>query len=408
MRRISFLLIILLLNYKYTAQTVLPGIDVLIKHNFRELSEKHIGLITNSTGVNKDLISTVDILLNTEKINLIAIFTPEHGIRGNKSAGEFVSSEEYKNIKVFSLYGNTKKPTKEMLKGIDVLVYDIQDAGLRSYTYISTLGMAMEAAAENNIEFVILDRPNPINGLKVEGPPLDTLFKSFVGYFPIPYVYGLTPGELGRFINEEILKPKGKKCNLKIIPMEGWKRTMNYNDTGLLWTLTSNHVPDSDTPFYMAASGILGELNVVSIGIGYTLPFRTFATAWIAPDLLAEKMNALNLKGVKFRPISYKPYYGKWKDTVLNGVQIYITDKDAANLLLIQFYFMQVHNELYPDKNLFAIADSSRIKMFDLVMDTDKIRKAFIKNYKVEDIKELLTEGLDKYKRVIKKYWIYK
>ncbi|MGQ7720831.1 exo-beta-N-acetylmuramidase NamZ family protein [Melioribacter sp. OK-1-Me] len=381
---------------------------MLVRDNFRELSGKRIGLITNSTGVNKDLISTVDIFLNTEKINLKAIFTPEHGLRGSKSAGEYISSEEYKNIKVFSLYGETKKPTKEMMEEIDILVYDIQDVGLRSYTYITTLGMAMEAAAENNIEFVILDRPNPINGHKVEGPPLDTLFQSFVGYFPIPYVYGLTPGELGSFINEEILKPKGKKCNLKIIPMEGWKRTMNYNETGLLWVPTSNHVPDSDTPFYMAASGILGELNVVSIGVGYTLPFRTFAAEWIDPDLLADKMNALNLKGVKFRPISYKPYYGKWKDVVLNGVQFYITNKDAANLLLVQFYFMQVHNELYPDKNLFALADSSRIKMFDLVMGTDKIRKAFIKNYKVEDIKELLTEGLDRYKSVIKKYWIYK
>ncbi|MGK9367876.1 exo-beta-N-acetylmuramidase NamZ family protein [Melioribacter sp. Ez-97] len=408
MKKISFLFFLFILKFACPAQHVLPGIDVLIKHDFAQLSGKNVGLITNPTGVNKDLISTVDIFLNSEKINLVAVFTPEHGLYGTKSAGELVDSESHKKIKVYSLYGETKKPTREMLKDIDALVYDIQDVGLRSYTYISTLGLAMEAAAENNKEFVILDRPNPFNGIKTEGALLDTLFKSFVGFFPIPYIYGLTPGELGRFINGEILKPKGKECNLKVIPMEGWNRGMSFEDTGLLWTPTSNHVPDSETPYYMAATGILGELNVVSIGVGYTLPFRTIAAGWIDPELLAARMNALNLRGVKFRPISYKPYYGKWKDTVLNGVQIYITDKDAAELLKIQFYFMEIHNELYPGKKLFSLADSSRIKMFDLVMGTDKIRKAFTKNYKVNDIKELLNEGLDKYKKDIRKYLIYK
>jgi uncharacterized protein YbbC (DUF1343 family) len=403
-----FLLLISIVSSLH-AQKVSLGIDVLQRENFAILAGRKVGLITNQSGVNGRLELTLDIFKHAKNFKLTAVFSPEHGLKGLIGSGQSYENEfdSSSGIKYYSLYGKTQKPTPNMLNGIDVLVYDIQDIGCRSYTYISTLGLSMEAAAENNVDFVILDRPNPLGGLKIEGNLVEDDFVSFVSKYKIPYVYGLTCGELARLLNEEKMLEGGVKCNLNVVMMDGWSRQMKYWDTGLIWVPSSPNIPYPETPFYLVGSGILGELVVIGIGITYTLPFQTFAAEWINSDTLAAYMNKLNLEGVIFRPISYKPLYGTWEDKILNGVQIHITDFDKINLMELQFYFLQVQRELYPHTNIFALATTLRMKMFDNVLGTDNIRKKFIKRFRVEDIHEYLTKDVLGFRELSKKYFLY-
>ncbi|OGU78532.1 MAG: hypothetical protein A2254_04490 [Ignavibacteria bacterium RIFOXYA2_FULL_35_9] len=388
---------------------VITGIEVLKESNFKILEGKKVGLITNPTGVDSKLKSTIDILYEAENVHLVALFGPEHGVRGDYAAGDIVETytDPQTNLPVFSLYGRTRKPTMEMLEEIDILVYDIQDIGCRSYTYISTMGLAMEAAAENDIEFLVLDRPNPLGGLKVEGNLVEDGYFSFVSQFKIPYVYGLTCGELATLLNEEKMLKDEKQCKLTVIPMRNWKREMLFKDTGLEWVLTSPHVPHEYSPQYYVTSGIMGELGIVSEGIGYTLPFQVFAAEWINANVLAEKMNSLNLDGVIFRPITIKPYYGADVDKELHGVQIHIQNSNLVNLMSLQFLFMQINNELYPEYNPFKMADESGLEMFDKVMGTSKVRELFTKRMKYNDIKDYLDKDIERFKEISKKYYIY-
>ena len=249
---------------------VKPGVEVLRDNGFKQLAGKKVGLITNPTGVDNDLKSTIDILHDAPNVELVALFAPEHGVRGDVHAGdEFENTvDPATGVQVYSIYGKTKKPTPEMLKGIDALVYDIQDIGCRSFTFVSTLGMALEACAENDIELVVLDRPNPIGGNRVEGNLVEDGFYSFVSQFPIPYLYGMTPGETARYLNGEGLVAGGKKAKLTVVPMEGWTRDMTFDETGMPWILPSPHIPQPVTSYYYPATGILGELYFVSIGVG--------------------------------------------------------------------------------------------------------------------------------------------
>ncbi len=388
---------------------VKSGIEVLVEQNFEGLKNKRVGLITNATGIDRNFRSTIDILNEAEEVNLVALFGPEHGVRGDRGAGELIRfyTDKKTRLPVYPLYGETRKPTKLMLKKIDVLVFDIQDIGCRSYTYISTMGLCMEAAAEEKIKMIVLDRPNPLGGNYVSGNILEDEFRSFVGQFNIPYVYGLTVGELANLLNNENMLSNGLSCDLTVIPMVGWKRSMIFRETGLPWIPTSPHIPQDDTPFYYASTGILGELGVFSNGVGYTLPFKMIGASWIDGDLLADKMNKLGLDGVVFRSVSYKPYYGFGNGTYLGGVQIHYDNASKADLLGIQFLFMEVHNELYPDKKPFKLAKESRIKMFDKVMGSDKIRKTFQKIYRYNDISTLFDKDVKAFKNISKKYYLY-
>jgi uncharacterized protein YbbC (DUF1343 family) len=410
MKKNIFILFILLSGISFSQPVkVITGIEVLKESNFKILEGKRVGLITNPTGVDSKLKSTIDILYEAKNVSLIALFGPEHGVRGDYAAGDIVETytDPLTNLPVYSLYGRTVKPTVEMLKGIDVLVYDIQDIGCRSYTYISTMGLAMEAAAENNIEFVVLDRPNPLGGVKVEGNLVEDGYFSFVSQFKIPYVYGLTCGELAKLLNEERMLKDGKECRLTVVPMKNWKREMLFKDTGLEWVLTSPHVPHEYSPQYYVSTGIMGELGIVSEGVGYTLPFQVFAAEWINANVLADKMNSLNLDGVIFRAITIKPYYGADVNKELHGVQIHIQNSNLLNLMSLQFLFLQINNELYPEHNPFKMADRSALKMFDRVMGTSKVRELFVKRMKYDDIKEYLEKDVEKFKEVSQKYYIY-
>lgn len=408
-KNIFILFITLTLTACGQSARVITGIENLKESNFKILEGKKVGLITNPTGVDFKLKSTIDILYEAKNVNLVALFGPEHGVRGDYAAGDKIETyiDLQTNLPVYSLYGNTRKPTTEMLKGIDVLVYDIQDIGCRSYTYISTMGLAMESAAENNIEFVVLDRPNPLGGLKVEGNLVEDGYYSFVSQFKIPYVYGLTCGELAKMLNEERMLNSGKKCRLIVVPMKNWKREMLFKETGLEWVLTSPHVPHEYSPQYYVSTGVMGELGIVSEGIGYTLPFQVFAAEWINANVLAEKMNSLNLDGVIFRPITIKPYYGGDVNKELHGVQIHILNSNKVNLMSLQFLFMQINNELYPDHNPFKMAERAALNMFDKVTGTSKIRELFAKRMKYDDIKNYLEKDIEKFKDISKNYYIY-
>tara|TARA_B100001996_G_C18670147_1_gene596403 strand:- start:1213 stop:2463 length:1251 start_codon:yes stop_codon:yes gene_type:complete len=387
-------------------QTVMTGLDILEKNNFSQLTGKRVGLITNRTGINKDGIQNIDLLIEAG-ISLKAIFSPEHGFYGKIDAGKKVQSSmnNHYGVPFYSLYGETKSPTQEMLNELDVLLYDIQDVGLRSYTYISTMGLAMEAAGRNKIEFIILDRPNPINGIRMEGTILHKNFKSFIGKFPIPYIYGLTSGELGIIINEQ--KWIETKCELNVIKMQNWSRNMSWGDTRLNWVPPSPNVPNPKTPLFMASTGILGELGVFSVGIGTEYPFEFIGAPWISKFIIAQRLNNLFLEDVSFDALTLTPKKGLYKGQEIHGVRILYNKNDLLSLMLIQFYFLGVHNELYPEKNPFLLASKNQISMFDKALGTDLIRKQFVNSFNPEDIKPILCPDLINFKNMIESFLLY-
>lgn len=393
---------------------VKPGVEVLRERGFSGLEGRRVGLVTNPSGVDRYLKSTIDILFEAPEVNLVALYGPEHGVRGDVYAGDKIadSRDEATGLPVYSLYGSTRKPTPEMLEGIDVMVYDIQDVGARSYTFISTLGLVMEACAAKDIEVMVLDRPNPLGGNKIEGCYVEQPFNSFVSQYRIPYVYGLTVGELAVLINEEGLNRGQKgdqepvKCRLTVVPMEGWTRDMLYEDTGLPWVLPSPNIPFKESPMYYASSGIMGELyGFMNIGIGYTLPFQIFGALWLDPDKLKERLESYELPGISFRTIWYKPYFGSLAGKLVKGLQFFFTDYEKARLTDTQFYVMQAVAELYPDKKSFEVANG--IGLFDKVCGTDYVRKEFVKRYKVADVIEYWRKDEEEFREMSRQYHIY-
>ncbi len=353
--------------------TVELGVDVLFSSEYSKVvHKKKVGLITNQTGINKNLESTIHLFQKHEPCTLAALFSPEHGIHGSSYAGEKVyDSRTKRNIPVYSLHGDTRRPTKKMLEGIDVLVFDIQDIGSRSYTYASTLFYVMEEAAKNKIPVVVLDRPNPINGVVVDGPMMQDKFRSFVGYVNVPYCHGMTIGELSLFFNEEYKIG----CHLTVVPMEGWKRTMSYKDTGLQWVPTSPYIPEQDTPFFYASTGILGVLEIVNIGIGYTQPFKLIGAPWIKAEEFARHLNEQKLPGVTFLPFYYKPFYGLYKNKDCEGVKIMITDPLRYKPIAVQYLVLGILKTLYPSEiqSKLSSLDQKTKKFFSQVNGNDEI-----------------------------------
>ena len=408
MKKTILLLAILSSFSLINARQVKTGIEVLRDQNFKMLEGKRVGLITNPTGVDRALKSTIDILFEAKNVKLVALFGPEHGVRGDAHAGDKVDNitDTKTGLPVYSLYGKTRKANPDMLKGIDVLVYDIQDIGCRSFTFISTMGLAMEVAAENNIEFIVLDRPNPLGGEKIEGNLAEEPFISFVSQFKIPYIYGQTCGELASMLNEEnMLK---KKCKLTVVKMKGWHRNMTWEQTGLEWVIASPHIPNKNSSYFYPVTGILGELGYVSIGVGYTLPFQMIGAPWINAEKYATALNQLHLAGLEFRPIYFKPFYSNFKDENCQGVQIHIMNYKKANLSEVQFYLMQELYKLYPDRAVFDHANKDRFNMFDKVSGSDQIRLKFAKNNSVADISEYWNKDVNSYRKISKKYYLYR
>ena len=407
-----FLLALLFLGTLAQAQ-VLTGIDVLQLNGFEELAGKRVGLVTNPSGVDRNLRSTIDILFEAPEVNLVALYGPEHGVRGDAYAGDHVSSDKdpKTGLPVYSLYGATREPSAEMLRGVDVMVYDIQDVGVRCYTFISTLGLVMRACAKAGIEVLVLDRPNPLGGNKVEGNVVEDGFYSFVSQFRIPFVYGLTVGELAGLINEEGLNlgQKGDrphlKCKLNVVAMRGWERRMYFRDTGLPWILPSPNIPSMESALCYAASGICGDYGYLNTGVGYTIPFQTFAAEWVDADALKARLDSYRLPGVAFRTIHYKPIAGALKGKLVHGVQFFFTDFEAAPVSLLQFYVMQAVQELWPEHNPYPLA---KTRMLDIVCGTDYVRTTFGKRLKAADIVDYWNKDAAAFKTLSENYYLYR
>jgi len=381
------------------------GIDVLQQESFQILKGKRIGLVTHPAGVNNKAIPTVSILSSAPGVKLVALYGPEHGVYGDELAGKKVdnATDPKTGLPVYSLYGKTRKPSPEMLAGIDALVVDLQDIGSRSYTYISTLALAMEACAEQGKEVIVLDRPNPLGGLRVEGPMLNPKFVSFVSQIPVSYVHGMTMGEIAKFINAEQLKGR---CKLTVIEMKDWNRNQRGLDTGLLWIPTSPHIPKAETCFYYAATGILGEIGTINNGVGYTLPFELAGEEWINHEVLAKAMNA-KFNSIYFRPVTYRPFYGDQKGKICRGVQIMIKDYTNAPLTELPIHIFAQIQKLHPDKDLFK-AGSDKIEMFDKVNGSDWTRQMLIKRRSADEITAQWRKDAQAFQEIRKKYLIYK
>ena len=400
--------IVLILSVSLCLGAVKLGNEVLAENGFKELQGKRVGLLTNPSGVNHKLQTTIDVLRAAPGVKLVALFGPEHGIYGAEFAGTNIESsvDQPTGLQVYSLYGTNHSPTPAMLKGLDVLVYDLQDTGCRAYTYISTMGLCMQACGKAGVEFIVLDRPNPLGGERVEGPMLRDAFRSMVSKWKVPYVYGLTCGELAGMINGEHWITN--TCKLGVVPMKGWKRSMVWRDTGLPWVPTSPHVPQGESPLYLIATGMLGEIGGVNTGIGYTLPFQCIAAPGMDAHRFCEAMNRYHLPGVVFYPIVYKPYYFSFKDQEVGGAQLYITDPARAPLTAINIYALEaLKNECGRDLFAEALKTNKSFAMFDKVNGTDATRKAFEAGRSASAVVASWKSGEDAFRNLRKKYLLY-
>jgi uncharacterized protein YbbC (DUF1343 family) len=386
------------------------GSEVLASSGFSILQGKRVGLITNPSGLNSRGKSTIDLLRRAPGVRLVALLAPEHGLRGEFKAGkEFPNSTDPNTgLPIYSLYGPgpTRRPTPAMLSSLDALVYDIQDTGCRSYTYISTMGLAMEACAEAKVRFVVLDRPNPLGGLRVEGPMLDPRFKSFVGQWPIPYVYGMTTGELARMINGErwIAKP----CSLTVVTMKGWKRAMTWRDTGLNWVATSPNVPRGTSPLYQVATGMLGEIGGLHIGMGSTYPFELLAAPWLDARKFADALRQFGLPGLTFTPCDFTPSTGLYHGQLVHGVRVTVTDRALAPLTAMNYYTLEAVRKS-SGRDLFAEAVKAgrTFSMFDKVNGTDQTRLMLQAGKSASLIVQSWKQGEDRFRARRKPYLIY-
>lgn len=403
---------------------VKPGVEVLLAKRLDLLKGKRVGLITNPSGVDRQLRSTARLLKEHGEVNLVALYGPEHGIRGNAQAGEYVPfyfDDKYQ-LPVFSLYGQSFRPEPGMLKNIDeymrsfdtravgkipekamienieVMIFDIQDVGTRVYTYIATMAYAMEMCAELDLDFIVLDRPNPITGLFMEGAVLKyPEFSSFVGLYPIPQRHGMTVGELARLFNDRFLK---KKARLTVIPMEGWKREMWFDQTGLPWVMPSPNMPTPETATVYPGQVYLEGTNI-SEGRGTTRPFELFGAPWIDGYDLAERLNRLGLPGVIFREAWFTPSFSKFQGERCGGCQLHVTDRLTYRPFLTALWIVATVRDMYPDKFAFH-AD-----YFDKIMGNSEVRLALEQGRSPQEIVSELETSLKEFDKLRGPYLLY-
>jgi len=390
---------------------VLPGINQLLTDDFGLIKGKKIGLITNPSGILADGRQNIDALAAKPGVDLIALFGPEHGVRGQFYGGDQVDSgtDPLTGITVHSLYGETHIPKQEWLEPLDALVYDIQDTTNRSYTFYATMAKAMGAAKEAGVPFIVCDRPTPMNGNLVDGNILDpSQGTSFVGLYPIAYIYGMTPGEAASYFNKEF----DIGCDLKVVKMKGWRRSMNFGETGLMWVPPSQHVPRWESALFLAITGTYGELHTLNEGVGYTLPFEMTGAPFIDPLEFANALNALHYPGVYFRPTVYKPRYGTYEGELCGGVQIHVLDESKVKPVSLSIHIMEVAQRLYSEHNPLGNESDEklarRINMFNKVMGTNQVRKDLVAGKRAEEIIGSWQPEMNKFMKTREKYLLYK
>lgn len=382
---------------------VRTGLEVLVEQEMPIVRGKRVGLVTNHSAVNCNLVHSIEILRGSG-VNLAVLFGPEHGIRGDMPHGTPVpsSTDLVTGLPVFSLYGKHRKPTRDMMSGLEVVLFDIQDVGCRYYTYIYTMAYVMQACAEYGKQFVVLDRPNPINGRTVEGNILDLKFASFVGLYPIAIRYGLTPGELATFMNVEF----GIECALHVVRCTGWKRATWFDETGLPWVPPSPNMPTLETATLYPGLCLLEGTNV-SEGRGTSKPFEVFGAPWVDAFKLADYLNSLNLPGIRLRPAYFIPTASKYQGQRCEGVQAHITHRDSLRPTLLGLYAVKALYDLYPNEFQFLPPGRSGKHLFDLLVGTDKTRLAIQVGAPVDEITDEWYERLPAFIQQRQRYLIY-
>ncbi|MDA8352124.1 MAG: DUF1343 domain-containing protein [Firmicutes bacterium] len=380
---------------------VKTGLDVLLHHP-EQLAGKKVGLITNPTGVTSDYRHGLDAML-AAGIDVVKVYGPEHGVRGTEQAGDTPGStiDPRTGLPFINLYGKQPKEMVPEFEGVDVLIFDIQDVGSRFYTYIYTMAYAMEAAAQTGKEFIVLDRPNPIGGTKVEGPVLDPEYASFVGLFPIPQRHGMTVGELARLFNREFLS---QAADLTVVPMKGWKRTDDYEETGLPWVLPSPNMPTTETALVYPGIGMIEGTNL-SEGRGTTRPFELVGAPYIKGWELAEALNQAGLPGVSFREAYFTPTFSKYEGEVVGGVQVYVEDPQKFSPILTGLTIIQETKRLYPDE--FQWRETEEPFWIDKLTGSDRVRKQIDEGVPAREIVESWQQELADFQKLRSHYLIY-
>jgi uncharacterized protein YbbC (DUF1343 family) len=373
----------------------LNGIDVLARENFAALKGKRVGLITNHTGRDREGRSTIDLLFSAPDVKLVALFSPEHGLRGMLDQEKIASSvDEKTKLPVYSLYGETRQPTPEMLNGLDALVYDIQDVGARFYTYISTLGLAMEAAAKQKIKFIVLDRVNPINGVEVEGPLADSNKLSFTAYHELPIRHGMTVGELARYFNEE----RNIKADLQVVRVADWRRDAWFDETGLTWISPSPNMRSLTEATLYPGIALLEATNV-SVGRGTDTPFEVVGAPWMDGVKLGAALNAKRLPGVRFVPVRFTPRSSVHEGKECGGVNIVVTDRSQFEPVTTGLEVAAQLLALFPKD--FAVDRFLRLLVNQQVFD------AFKQGAEGRALRQIWEEDLSRFRAVRAKYLLY-
>lgn len=385
---------------------VKTGLEILLK-NPERLQNQRVGLITNPTAITSWYEHALDAMLE-RGIQVTHVYGPEHGVRGTEQAGEVPGSYEdpRTGLPFVNLYGKQPQEMVPLFEEVDVLVFDIQDVGTRFYTYIYTMAYAMEAAALANKPFIVLDRPNPIGGVKVEGPVLDPEYRSFVGLFPIPQRHGMTVGELARLFNEVFLPEKGApSVDLDVIAMKGWKRDAPYEKTGLPWVLPSPNMPTVETARVYPGTGMIEGTNL-SEGRGTTRPFELIGAPYIRGWELAEALNQQGLPGVSFREAYFNPTFSKHRGKNVGGIQVYVEDPDRFDPILTGVAIIQETKRLYPDDFAWR-KDADSTYWIDKLTGSDRMRKAIDQGTPVREIMESWEEELRHFKKLRQSYLLY-
>ena len=387
---------------------VKTGLEILLDLKLSLLDGSRVGLIVNPASINSRFEHAADLFHQHPQINLTALFGPQHGIRGD-TQDNMIEWQTFRDkrtaLPAYSLYGETRKPTPEMLAGLDVLVFDIQDVGTRVYTFIYTMALAMEAARECGKRLIVLDRPNPIGGLQIEGNLLEPDFQSFVGMFPIPMRHGMTIGELALMFNREF----GIGCELEVVKMDGWRRSMFYEDTRLPWVMPSPNIPTIDTAVDYPGS-VMFEGTNISEGRGTTRPFEINGAAYIEADELIEELRKENLPGVIFRPLHFQPTFHKFAGELCGGIQIHVVDRNAFKPVITGVAIIRAIRRLYPDGFEWKQPPYEYVydKLpFDVINGSSRLREQIEPGRPVAEIEESWREGLNDFDERRAPYILY-
>jgi uncharacterized protein YbbC (DUF1343 family) len=411
------------LSHKLQRKVTL-GCENFLENHLNLVRGKRVGLVTNPTGVDSKLQSLIDLFYKNPDIDLVALYGPEHGLRGNAHAGEYVPfyRDEKYNLPVFSLYGQSlepdpeiqrdldahmrtfdtveegKFPEKSMIESVDVLIFDIQDIGTRIYTYEATMAYCMQGCAEYDLEFIVLDRPNPINGKDIEGPILEyPEFRSFVGLYPVPVRHGMTIGELAQLFNKKFLT---RSAPLTVIPLQGWKRDLWFDQTSLPWIAPSPNMPTLQTATVYPGQVFLEGTNI-SEGRGTTKPFELLGAPWIKGNLLARNLNQLQLPGVEFREEQFTPTSSKYQEELCGGIHIHVWDRDMFKPFESTLHIIRTIRDMYPDHFQF------HAEYFDKITGTKLVRRAIEKGKKIKEIIEGYESQLDEFAKLRETFLLY-